>query len=65
MEEMAMGLNVWKERDALRAQLDESEARVQSLLKEFDRHRRHSREELETADRRASIRATSSRPITV
>ena len=54
-----MGLNVWKERDALRAQLHESEARVQSLLKEFDRHRRHSREELETADRRASVRAAA------
>lgn len=54
-----MGLNVWKERDELRAQLAESEARCQSLLREFERHRRHAREEAESADRRADIRAAS------
>ena len=31
-----MGLNVWKERDELRAQLTETEARNQTLLKEFE-----------------------------
>ncbi|MDO4355339.1 MAG: nucleotide exchange factor GrpE [Clostridia bacterium] len=54
-----MGLNIWRERDELRAQLEESEARAQSLLKEFDRHRRHARDELESADRRARIQATA------
>lgn len=54
-----MGLNVWKERDELRAGLEKSEARVESLLKEFERYRRHSREELESADRRARVDAAA------
>ena len=54
-----MGLNVWKERDELRAQLAESEAQYQTLFREFERHRRHSRAEAESADRRADIRAAA------
>lgn len=54
-----MGLNVWKERDELRAQLTESEVRYQSLLREFERHRRNSRAEAESVDRRADIRAAA------
>lgn len=54
-----MGLNVWKERDELRAQLTEAEAQCQSLLREFERHRRHSRTELESADSRACAQAAA------
>lgn len=54
-----MGLNVWKERDELRAQLTEAEVQYQSLLREFERHRRHSRTELESADNRASAQAAA------
>lgn len=54
-----MGLNIWKERDELRAQLTESEARCQTLLREFERHRRNSRAEIEASDRRAMNRAAA------
>lgn len=54
-----MGLNIWKERDELRAQLTEAEAQYQALLREFDRHRRHSRTELESADSRACMQAAA------
>lgn len=54
-----MGLNVWKERDELRTQLTESEVRCQNLMREFDRHRRHSRAELESADKRAQLAAAA------
>ena len=54
-----MGLNVWKERDKLRAQLTESEVRYQNLMREFDRHRRHSRAELDSADKRAQMSAAA------
>jgi len=54
-----MGLNIWKERDELRAQLTEAEVQYQSLLREFERHRRHSRTELESADNRARAQAAA------
>ena len=54
-----MGLNIWKERDELRAQLTEAEVQYQSLLREFERHRRHSRTELESADSRARVQAAA------
>ena len=54
-----MGLNVWKERDELRAQLTESEVQYQNLFREFERHRRNSRAEIQSADRRAGIRAAA------
>lgn len=54
-----MGLNIWKERDELRARLTEAEAQQQNLLREFERHRRHARADLEAADARADIRTAA------
>lgn len=54
-----MGLNIWKERDELRAQLEDAQAQYQSLLVEFERHRRHSRTELQNSDQRARIQAAA------
>ena len=54
-----MGLNVWKERDELRAQLEDAQAQFQSLQVEFERHRRHSRTDLQNADQRARIQVAA------